>query len=161
MAPALRTPDINAQRAAMQKLAFLVGHWSGEAHVLRGPGDFVELLQTEHAQYKLGGLLLEIEGLGRKKSDGEPALQALGIISYDDENSTYHMRGFNDGRFLETDVKLLEGGAGLTWGFTLGEVRTSSVLRINEKGEWTEYHEITLGSQPAKKLMDVTVRRQN
>jgi hypothetical protein len=31
---------------------------------------------------------------------------------------------------------------------------------MNAKGEWTEIHEITIGSQPAKKLMEITVRRQ-
>jgi len=145
----------------MQRLSFLVGKWSGEARVLRGPEGFLELLQTEEAQYKLDGLLLQIEGLGRKKSDGELALLALGIISYDDERATYQMRAFNDGRFLETDVQLLEDAPGLAWGFTIGEIRTNSLLRINEMGEWTEHHEITIGSQPPKKLMDVTVRRQN
>jgi len=54
----------------------------------------------------------------------------------------------------------LEQGKGMTWGFTLGEVRTKSVLRIDENGEWTELHEIILGSQPSRKLMEVAVRRQ-
>ena len=30
------------------------------------------------------------------------------------------MRAFNDGRFLETELKLLGDGDGLTWGFALG-----------------------------------------
>ncbi len=30
------------------------------------------------------------------------------------------MRTFNDGRFLETESKLLGDGDGLTWGFALG-----------------------------------------
>ena len=50
-----------------------------------------------------------IEGVGRTKSTGEPVLQAFGIISYDDESATYRIRAFNDGRFLETQVKLLGG----------------------------------------------------
>ena len=155
----MRKPNIEAQRAAMQKLAFLIGDWSGEASVLRGPGQFVDLAQTEHAEFKLDGLILEIEGIGRTKSDSKPILQALGIISFDDETGAYHMRAFNDGRFLETDVKLHEDGKGLTWGFALGPVRTSSVLRINEKGEWTELAEITIDTEPARKL-ELTVRRQ-
>jgi hypothetical protein len=154
-----RTPDLDAQRAAMKKLGFLVGKWAGEARLLRGPGEPVVLAQTEEAQFKLDGLILEIEGIGRTQLDNKPVLQALGIISFDDETGTYHMRAFNDGRFLETDVKLLEDGKSLTWGFALGVIRTSSVLRINEKGEWTELAEITVDSQPAKKLMELTVRR--
>ena len=150
---------MDAQRAAMKKLGFLAGKWVGEARLLRGPGEPLVLVQTEEAQFKLDGLILEIEGIGRTKSDSKPILQALGIISFDDETGAYHMRAFNDGRFLETDVKLHEDGKGLTWGFALGPVRTSSVLRINEKGEWTELAEITIDTEPARKL-ELTVRRQ-
>ena len=58
MARTPRTHDVEAQRAAMRKLGFLVGEWSGEASVLRGPGQYVELMQTESAQFKLDGLVL-------------------------------------------------------------------------------------------------------
>jgi hypothetical protein len=160
MAQPIRVPDLEAQRAAMKKLSFLVGEWAGEARVLRGPGEPMELIQTEKAQYKLDGLLLMIEGVGRTKSGGQPALQALGVISYDDESQTYHMRAFNDGRFLETEVRIPAGGQSLTWGFALGEISTKSVLRIDDSGAWTELHEITIGSQPPKKLMEISVHRQ-
>ena len=113
MAQAPRTPDVEAQRAAMKKLSFLIGKWSGEASVLRGPGQFVELSQTEEAQFKLDGLVLMIEGVGRTKSDGKLALQALGLISFDDESGTYRMRAFNDGRWLETEVKLADGNSAI------------------------------------------------
>src|SRR5215470_14380054 len=152
-----RVLDLNAQRSAMKNLSFLVGTWVGTARLFRG-ADTIELQQTENAQYKLDGMILLIEGVGTNKSTGLPALQALGFVSYDDETGTYRMRAFNDGRFLETEVKLLEDGKGLTWGFILGEIATRSVLRMNEKGEWTEFHEITIGSQPPRELMELIVR---
>jgi hypothetical protein len=160
MAQIPRAPDIDTQRAALKKLDFLVGKWSGKARVLRGSGEPLQLIQTEEAQYKLDGLILIIEGIGKTKADGKVALQALGIVSYDDEAGTYHMRAYNDGRYLETELKLSEDGKGITWGFALGEVKTSSVLRIDKKGEWTEIAEITFGSQPARKFMELTVSRQ-
>lgn len=80
----------------MKKLDFLIGKWTGDARVLRGPGVSVEMIQTEEAHYKLDGLVLLIEGIGRAKSDGRPVLQALGMVSFD------------DGCFLETEVKLLD-----------------------------------------------------
>jgi uncharacterized protein DUF1579 len=97
----MHTPDLDAQRAAMKKLAFLVGKWSGEVRMFRGPGEPAVIAQTEEVQYKLDGLVLLIEGVGR--ASGGPALQALGVVSYDDETGTYPMRAFNDGRFLETE----------------------------------------------------------
>ena len=32
----------------MQKLSFLIGSWSGEAHVQRSPGNLATLVQTEN-----------------------------------------------------------------------------------------------------------------
>jgi hypothetical protein len=160
MAQPPRVPDLEAQRAALKKLDFLVGKWSGEARILRGPGEPLELIQTEQAQYKLDGLILIIEGIGKIKADGKVALQALGIVSYEDERETYHMRAYNDGRYLETDLKLSENGKGMAWGFRLGDIKTSSMLSINEKGEWTELTEIAIGSEAARKFMELTVSRQ-
>jgi hypothetical protein len=159
MAQSPRTPDVEAQRVAMNKLSFLVGDWSGEATVLRGPGQFTDLTQTESAHFKLDGLVLVIEGIGRARSDGKLALQALGLISFDDEKAAYRMRAFNDGRWLETEVKLADGGDSVSWAFALGEIRTTTVLRINENGEWTEFGELIIGNRPPQKMMDLTVRR--
>lgn len=102
----------------MKKLDFLVSDWSGEASAARGPGMVVELNQTEVAQFKLDGLVLMIEGVGRTKSAGKLALQVLGLISFDDAKNSCRMRAYNDGPWLETDVKLLEEGKGLSWGFS-------------------------------------------
>jgi hypothetical protein len=159
MAQTPRAPNVETQRTAMKKLAFLIGEWSGEASVLRGPGQFAELVQTESVQFKLDGLVLVIEGVGRTKADGKLALQALGLVSFDDEAGTYRMRAFNDGRWLETEVRLADGANSITWGFNLGEFKTTTVLRINEKGEWTEFAELAIGDHPPQKLMDLKVRR--
>jgi hypothetical protein len=59
------------------------------------------------------------------------------LISFDDEAGTYRMRAFNDGRWLESEVKLADGENSISWGFAVGEFKTATVLRINDKGEWT------------------------
>jgi hypothetical protein len=159
MAQTPHAPNVEAQRTAMKKLEFLVGEWSGEATVLRAPGQFVDMAQTESAQFKLDGLVLLIEGVGRAKTDGKVSLQALGLISFDDETETYKMRAFNDGRWLETEVKMGDGGNSISWGFALGAFKTATVLRINENGEWTEHGELTIGERPPQKMMDLKVRR--
>ena len=65
------------------------------------------------------------------------------------------MRAFNDGRFLESEVKLLDQDKAISWGFALDQITTKSVLRINESGEWTELSlaEIKIGSEPPKTLL--------
>jgi len=70
------------------------------------------------------------------------------------------MRAFNDGRFLETELKLLDNDKGITWGFALGQIRTTSVMRITEKGDWAELTEITIGTELPNKYMELTVSRQ-
>src|SRR5579862_2709585 len=148
-----RNPDLETQRAAMRKLEFLAGRWSGEGRMWRGPGEPMTFSQIEQAQYRLDGLVLEIEGVARTR-DGKTVLQALGMVSYDDAAETYHLRAFNDGRFLETEVRLLQDGQGMRWGFHVEQVEVSSILRMNQRGEWTEEHEIVIGSAPARRLME-------
>ncbi len=158
-APQRAQPDLVAQRSAMRKLGFLVGKWSGQGRIFRGPGT-TEFVQTEDADYKLDGLVLMIEGVGRNKADGKYALQALGIVSYDDAAGMYWMRAYNDGRYLETEMKLGPDGKSLHWGFASGEIRMISVLRIDENGDWTESHEVVAGSRPPQTYMELRVRRQ-
>ncbi|MBV9294620.1 MAG: hypothetical protein JO145_03540 [Acidobacteriaceae bacterium] len=68
------------------------------------------------------------------------------------------MRAFNDGRWLETEVKLLEGKS-ISWSFALGAFKTTTVLRINESGEWTEHGELVINDRAPQKFLDLTVRR--
>ena len=126
MAQTPQAPNVEAQRTAMKKLEFLVGEWSGEATILRAPGQFAEMAQTESAHFKLDGLVLMIEGVARAKSDGKVSLQALGLISFDDETGMYKMRAFNDGRWLETEVKMADGENSISWGFALGAFKTTT-----------------------------------
>ena len=85
MASSIRQPDLAAQRAAMSRLGFLIGNWMGEARLFPPGGDHVDLNQTEAAEFKLDGLILSIEGIGRLPANGKAALQAFAILSYDDE----------------------------------------------------------------------------
>jgi len=80
------------------------------------------------------------------------------LITFDDAAGTYRMRAFNDGRWLETAVRLLDDGKSLSWGFSLGTISTKSILHINEKGEWTEHTEVTVGDKPPQTLIKLTVR---
>jgi len=187
--------DLEAQRAAMAKLAFLIGKWEGEARIYRGGGgpgiqkrenrnsknetrEKLEVFHmTEEASWRLDGLILLIEGTGRNMAERiratreggastaptggqRPPIQALGFLCYDDAEQTYRFRAFNDGRFLESEAKLAHDGKGLEWGFAVEHVRTRAVLRINERGEWTEEHQITIGEQPARRFMEVVVRKK-
>ncbi len=64
-----------------------------------------------------------IEGGGRTKTDGKISLQAPRPILFDDEAGAYKMRAFNDGRWLETEVKVGDAGNLMSWGFALGQLK--------------------------------------
>ncbi|MCX6629569.1 MAG: hypothetical protein NTW28_18275 [Candidatus Solibacter sp.] len=150
-------PNAAAQREAMKKLDFLVGQWSGPASVSRGPGEPLKLTQSETVQFKMDGLVMLVEGTGRDAA-GKIVFQALATICYDDATSTYRFRAYNDGRYLDTDLKVTPKG--FEWGYTAGPLKVNNVMRINEKGEWVETTESTYGATPPRKSVEMTLRRQ-
>ncbi len=150
-------PDVAAQREAMKKLDFLSGKWSGDALVSRGPGEPLKVTQSEDIQFKLDGLVLLIEGTARNV-EGKIVFQALATVSYDDSTSVYRFRSYNDGRYLETELKVIPKG--FTWGFEAGPLRVSNSMRLNEKGEWVEVTESSYGATPPKKSVEMVLKRQ-
>src|SRR5438046_701313 len=102
-------PNAAAQREAMKKLEFLVGKWSGPASVVRGPGESLKITQSEDVQMKLDGLVLLVEGTGRDL-DEKIVFRALATISYDDTTSSYRFRAYNEGRFLDSELKVSDKG---------------------------------------------------
>jgi hypothetical protein len=150
-------PNVAAQREAMKKLEFLVGKWSGDASVTRGPGEPMRVVQTEDVQFKMDGLVMLIEGTGRNPG-GQVVFQALATVSYDEATSTYRFRAYSDGRYLDTELTVTLHG--FAWGFTSGPVKVSNTMRLGEKGEWVEITETTFGSAPPRKSVEMTLRRQ-
>lgn len=157
IAQSQQQPDVAAQRDAMQKLNFLVGKWTGDATVTRGPGEPIKITQTEVVQYKNDGLVLLIEGTGRNE-EGKAVFSALATISYDEETFTYHFRAYNGGHYLDTDLKVLPHG--FSWGYNAGPAKISNTMHLTEKGEWSETTEATVGSTPPHKSVDMLLHLQ-
>ncbi len=154
-----QAPNLPAQREAMKKLAFLVGKWSGGATTSRGPNETVKVKQTEEVQFKLGGLLLLIEGTGRNPDTAEVMFNALATISYDEAAKAYRFRAYNDGRYLDTDLKVPENG--FEWGYKAGPADVRFVMRLNDKGEWVETGDVKFGDNPPQRTFEMTLGKQN
>jgi hypothetical protein len=150
-------PNLAAQHRAMKKLEFLVGHWSGPATVVRGPGEPLKLTQTEDVQFKLDGLVLLIEGTGQS-ADGQAVYRALATISYDDDAHAYHVRAYNEGRYVDTAISVTSNG--FDWGFTFGPVKVNNVMKLSDDGNWLETTEMTMGSGPPRRTVEMKLRRQ-
>jgi hypothetical protein len=153
---AQQPPNLTAQREAMKKLEFLVGKWSGEASVVRGPGEPLRLTQTEDVQFKLDGLVLLVEGTGRN-ADGRTAFRALATISFDDATGTYHFRAYNDGRYLDTELTV--GPGTFAWGFTAGPVKVENAMKLSDKGEWVETSYVTMGTAPPRRTVEMKLHK--
>lgn len=151
-------PNLATQREAMKKLAFMVGKWSGEATNRRGQSE-VKVKQTEDVQFKLGGLVLVIEGTGRNPDTGDVVFNALATIAYDEAAKVYHFRAYNDGRYLDTELKVPENG--FEWGYKSGPADIRFVMRLNDKGEWVETGDVKFGDNPPQRTFEMTLHKQN
>ncbi len=93
-APAAPAPAV---RAAMEKVAWLVGEWEGEGW-RAGPDGVVETFKVrERVEPKLGGLILLIEGRGWSDGADGAAIEghhAIGVFSYDAYAQQYHFDAF-------------------------------------------------------------------
>ena len=150
-------PNAAVQREAMKKLDFLAGKWSGPATVSQGPGEPMKLTQSELVQFKMDGLVMLVEGTGRDAA-GKIVFQALATISYDDTTSSYRFRAYNNGHYLDTELKVTPKG--FEWGYAAGPLKVNNVMRINEKGEWAEVTESGYGGTPPRKSVEMALQRQ-
>ena len=148
---------IAVQHEAMQKLSFLTGHWSGPATIQRGPGEPLHVTQTEDVQYKLDGLVLLIEGKSTN-AEGNVVFSALATIDYDDASHSYHFRAYNDGHYLDTELSVPDHG--FSWSFSPGSAHIVNNMQLTEKGEWHETTEVTFGSNPPHRSVDMLLQHQ-
>ena len=147
----------DTQREAMRKLSFLAGHWSGPVTVVRGPGEPLHLTQTEDVEFKLDGLILLIEGKSTS-ADGKVLFNALATIAYDDASHTYHFRAYNDGHYLDTELSAPANG--FSWSFTAGPAHIVNTMHLSGKGEWDEVTDVTVGSNPPHRSVDMQLQHQ-
>jgi len=149
--------SVATQKQAMQKLAFLVGNWSGPATITRGPGQTLHLTQTEKVDYKLDGLVLLVQG---KSTDtgGKTQFEALATISYDDAAHGYRIRAYNDGHYVDTDLTAEPDG--FSWEFPAGPARIANTMHLTSKGEWQESTDVTFGGNPPHRSVEMILQHQ-
>ena len=159
VAAAAQQPPSNGadiQREAMRKLAFLAGRWSGPVMITRGPGEPLRLIQTEEVEYKLGGLILLVEGKSTGV-DGKAQFEALATIAFDDVTHTYRFRAFHEGHYLDTELTVFADG--FSWGFAAGPAHVVNTMHLTGKGQWQESTEVTVGSNHPQRSVEMLLDR--
>jgi len=149
--------SVDAQRAAMRKLAFLAGHWSGPVTMVLGPGEPLHLTQSEDVEYKLDGLVLLIEGKS-VATDGKAQFEALATVAFDDVSHTYRFRAYNEGHYVDTE--LVVQAQGFSWELRAGPAHIVNTMRLTGKGEWQETTEVTVGNNPPRRTVDMLLQHQ-
>lgn len=147
----------DTQRDAMRKLAFLAGRWSGPVTIVLGPGEPLHLTQTEDVVFKLGGLVLLIEGKSTG-ADGKAQFEALATLSFDEATHTYRLRAYNDGHYLDTELSVT--GSGFAWSFAAGPAHIANTMQLTGKGEWRETTDVTFGDGPPRRSVEMLLQHQ-
>jgi hypothetical protein len=153
-----------ANREAMKKLDFIAGKWKGEATVSQGPKTSFMITQTEDVAYKLDGVVLTVEGVGRGKAPGKDAdgilFHAFGVMSYDAEAKKYKVKAYRrEGQSVDAELTLKDKG--FVWGFkeaTRG-VEVKYTMTLTPKDEWHEIGEYTLDGKTWTKFIEMTLTR--
>lgn len=160
-----QSPVPTEAKAAMEPLAWMAGHWSGEG-TIQGQAGKQTVVQTEEVRFALDGALLVVEGTGREPGTGQPGpvvFRAFGVLSAGDDPGAYRFAAWQGGRFVDARGEL-SGEDGLAWGFDTpdgGEVRyfitrpdadvwhETGSYRAPGSDAWVPFFEMTLRRQTA------------
>ncbi len=129
-------PD-SLQIAAMNKLSFLEGEWTGTGWMQMGR-DKHYFTQKETVIRKVNNAVYVIDGIGLDSESNQVIHQAFAIISYDPNNKKYLIRTIKgDGNYVDADAYVTDDG-GFVWGFThpqAGQIKYTTRL---VEGKWVE-----------------------
>lgn len=146
-AAAAHAPDVERQRAAMEKLAFLRGHWVGEKRARKADGSIEVSRSRDDIDMTPDGLLLKIQG--RAYAPGAPAdaaavMSNFGLVRFDDAAQRYRVYAFALGNALTGSGEAV--GDGIVW--TLEGPAQWVRFTINPAGPdgWTEAGEFSFDS---------------
>lgn len=131
--------DPAERAAAMERLSFLVGEWSGDAWAVVGRGERHELRQTESIRYTVAGQVLLVEGVGRQLTDGmvgDTAFHAVGTIDWMPDRG-YLLRSYtHTGQYGEFPLTVTDDG--YSWSMDVPSGRVRYRMRLTPDGEFKE-----------------------
>jgi len=154
-----QAPDLDRQKDAMDRLAFLEGDWDGSGWVRVGP-ERSEFVSSERVSYAAGGLAMTILGVHRAQlPDGTERVvhDALGVLTWSSEDGAYRfVSKLENGFGGDYRAELTESGD-LEWSIPVpgremrytihvdGDRWSETGLLSTDGGEtWSEFFGMTL-----------------
>jgi len=151
------------QLEEMKKLHFLVGEWKGEGWTEFAPGQRRTSPIAESVQVKLGGMVLLVEGLGKRKDPGQQeevvVHNALGILSYDEKAKIYRLRSYiATGQSTDAEARFTDGG--FQWAFSPSpNLSVRYTVKLTDKGEWFEIGEMSQDGKSWRQFHGMTLQK--
>ena len=148
------TTIMAAERAALEKLAWMNGQWRGEA-ITQTHGGEHRVTQTERIGDFLGGTIKLLEGRGFG-ADGKVGFNAFGVISCDPATGRYTLHSYAQGR--AGDFVLTPTIDGYVWEIPAGPMTIRYTAKVAE-GVWTETGERIAPGKPPEQFVIMRLRR--
>ena len=144
-----------AQRAAMDRLAFMDGEWRGQATV-HGPAGPMTLTQTERVGSMLGGSIKVIEGRGYA-ADGSTQFNAMAMVSWDARAGRYGFRSYAQG--FSGDYVFEATDDGFRWETPAGPNAKMQYVAVVRDGTWHEVGTYVAEGQPPRQMIEMRLTR--
>lgn len=144
-----------AQRAALDRLAFLDGEWRGQA-TIHGPGGSRVLTQTERVGPMLGGSVRVIEGRGYA-ADGSTEFNAMAVVSWDARAGKYGFRSWAQGYSGDYAFEVTDDG--FRWETPAGPGAKIQYVAVVRDGAWHEVGTYVAEGQPPREMIDMRLTR--
>ena len=144
-----------AQRAAMDRLAFMDGEWRGQATV-HGPAGPMTLTQTERVGSMLGGSIKVIEGRGYA-ADGSTQFNAMAMVSWDARAGRYGFR--SDAQGFSGDYVFEATDDGFRWETPAGPNAKMQYVAVVRDGTWHEVGTYVAEGQPPRQMIEMRLTR--
>jgi len=155
-------PKPDANIAAMKKVDFMVGKWTGEGWMDMGPMRST-FHGTETVQRKLDGVALLVEGAFFGQRPGSnvevPVHTTLGVISFDPKTEKYRFSTWlATGSSGEHELKTLPNG--WQWSIDAPNGTVRFTMTLNDAGDWFEIGERSPDGTNWKKFFEMTLKRE-
>ena len=144
-----------AQRAAIDRLAFLDGEWRGEA-TIHGPQGEMILTQTERVGSMLGGSIKVIEGRGYA-ADGSTQFNAMATVSWDARAGRYGFRSYAQGFSGDYPFEVTEDG--FRWETPAGPGAKIEYVAVVRDRVWHEVGTWVAEGQPRRQIIEMRLTR--
>ncbi len=141
--------DREAQRAAMDALAFMAGEWMGPGWRIMPDGERVENVHLVQVTPKANGLVFIIEGRGVRQGDmdARPGDGSFAVIGFDEISGDYVFHSYGFGERIEARAELVEPRV-FRWTVE-GDITMRFTVDITTPGIWQEMGEVRSTAEEA------------